>query len=95
MLVASGAALLGLYGYTSYAPTKFAVRGLAEALRSELAPEGIAVSVVYPPDTDTPGYREELRHRSAITHRLARLRRAAPADAVAEAIWRGSCASAS
>ena len=41
VLVASGAALIGLYGYTSYAPSKFAVRGLAEALRSELAPEGI------------------------------------------------------
>ena len=61
VLVASGAALIGLYGYTSYAPSKFAVRGLAEALRSELVPEGIGVSVVYPPDTDTPGYRAELR----------------------------------
>ena len=71
VLVASAAALIGLYGYSSYAPSKFAVRGLAEALRSELAPEGIGVSVVYPPDTDTPGYREELRHRSALSSRLA------------------------
>jgi NAD(P)-dependent dehydrogenase (short-subunit alcohol dehydrogenase family) len=43
VMVASGAALVGLYGYTSYAPSKFAVRGLAEALRSELVPEGVAV----------------------------------------------------
>ena len=64
VMVASATALLGLYGYTSYAPSKFAVRGLAEALRSELAPDGVAVSVVYPPDTDTPGYREEARTRS-------------------------------
>lgn len=89
VLVASGAALIGLYGYTSYAPTKFAVRGLAEALRSELVPEGVAVSVVYPPDTDTPGYREELRQRCAITHRLAASGGLLSADAVAEAIWRG------
>ena len=38
VLVASGAALIGLYGYSSYAPSKFAVRGLAEALRSEFVP---------------------------------------------------------
>jgi 3-dehydrosphinganine reductase len=71
VLVASGAALIGLYGYSSYAPSKFAVRGLAEAVRSEFVPESIAISVVYPPDTDLPGYGEELRHRSESSDRLA------------------------
>ena len=82
-------ALIGLYGYSSYAPSKFAVRGLAEALRSELAPDGIGVSVVYPPDTDTPGYREELRHRSALSSRLAASGGLMSADAVAAAILHG------
>jgi 3-dehydrosphinganine reductase len=58
VLISSGAGLLGIYGLTAYSPTKFAVRGLAEALRSELAPDGIGVSVVYPPDTDTPQLHE-------------------------------------
>jgi 3-dehydrosphinganine reductase len=89
VLIASGAALIGLYGFSSYAPSKFAVRGLAEALRSELAPEGVAVSVVYPPDTDTPGYREELRHRPEISHRLAATGGLMSAEAVAAAIFRG------
>jgi 3-dehydrosphinganine reductase len=89
VLVASGAALIGLYGYTSYAPSKFAVRGLAEALRSELVPEGVAVSVVYPPDTDTPGYREEVRLRPEVTRRLAATGGLMTADAVAAAILRG------
>lgn len=89
MLLASGAALLGLYGYTACAPAKFAVRGLAEALRRELAPDGIGVSVIYPPDTDTPGYREELRHRSALTRRLAASGGLMTAGAVAAAILRG------
>ena len=89
VLVASGAALIGLYGYTSYAPSKFAVRGLAEALRSELVPEGIGVSVVYPPDTDTPGYRAELAARPAITSRLAAAGGLMTADQVADAIMRG------
>ena len=89
VLVASGAALVGLYGLAAYAPSKFALRGLGEALRSDLLPEGIAVSVVYPPDTDTPGYREELRHRSAITSILAGAGGLMTADQVAQAILRG------
>lgn len=59
VLVSSGAGLVGLFGYTPYAPSKFALRGLAEALRGELKPAGIAVTIVYPPDTDTPQLIEE------------------------------------
>jgi len=54
VLISSGAGLVGLLGYTPYAPSKFAVRGLAEALRAELKPAGVSVTLVYPPDTDTP-----------------------------------------
>lgn len=89
VLVASGAALIGLYGYTSYAPSKFAVRGLAEALRSELSATNIGVSVVYPPDTDTPGFREERRARPEITGRLAAAGGLMTAEQVADAIMRG------
>ncbi|MBE9146508.1 SDR family oxidoreductase [Planktothrix mougeotii] len=54
VLISSGAGLIGIYGYTPYSPTKFALRGLAESLRGELKPLGIQVSIVYPPDTNTP-----------------------------------------
>jgi 3-dehydrosphinganine reductase len=54
VIISSGAGLVGLFGYTSYAPSKFALRGLAESLRAELKPAGIDVTIVYPPDTDTP-----------------------------------------
>jgi 3-dehydrosphinganine reductase len=89
VMISSGAALLGIYGYTAYAPSKFAVRGFAEALRSELAPDGIAVSVVYPPDTDTPQFREEVRLRPEPTSRVAGTAGVLSADRVAEAILRG------
>jgi 3-dehydrosphinganine reductase len=59
VLISSGAGLVGLFGYTPYAPSKFALRGLAEALRGELKPAGVAVTIVYPPDTDTPQLAEE------------------------------------
>lgn len=44
----------GLYGYTAYAASKFAQRGLSDALRYELKPHGIQVSIAFPSDTDTP-----------------------------------------
>jgi 3-dehydrosphinganine reductase len=55
----SAAGQIGLFGYTAYSPTKFALRGLAEALVMEVRPYNITVTVSYPPDTDTPGYKLE------------------------------------
>lgn len=52
--VASGAALVGSFGYSAYSASKHALRGLSDVLRIELKPHHIDVSVVYPPDTDTP-----------------------------------------
>jgi NADP-dependent 3-hydroxy acid dehydrogenase YdfG len=46
--MASMAGLVGTPTYTIYAASKFAVRGFSEALRREVAPWGIRVSVVYP-----------------------------------------------
>ncbi len=53
------AGYFGIMGYTAYAPTKFAIVGLTEALRHELKPYHIDLSVLYPPDTDTPGFERE------------------------------------
>ncbi len=49
------AGFIGVFGYTDYNASKFAVLGFSEALRSELKQYDIAVSVLCPPDTDTPG----------------------------------------
>jgi 3-dehydrosphinganine reductase len=89
VLISSGAGLIGLYGYSAYAPSKFALRGLAEVLRGELKPEGIGLSVVYPPDTDTPQLAEEIRVRPEITGKLAGGARIHSADEVAAAILKG------
>jgi len=59
VLISSGAGLYGFFGYTPYSPSKFALRGLAEALRAELKDTGVHVAIVYPPDTDTPQLVEE------------------------------------
>lgn len=50
---------IGIFGFASYCPTKFALRGYAETLHMELSNSPIHIQVAYPPDTDTPGFMEE------------------------------------
>lgn len=66
-LVSSVAGYTGIYGYTAYAPTKFAMTGLAECLRMEGKPHGIRVTIVFPPDTETPLLEYERAHAPAET----------------------------
>lgn len=53
-LVSSVAGILGVYGYSAYGAAKFGVRGIGEVLLQELKPHKIPVTVLFPPDTDTP-----------------------------------------
>jgi 3-dehydrosphinganine reductase len=57
--VSSMLGFMGIIGFAAYAPSKYALVGLAEVLRHELRPAGLTVSVLYPPDTDTPGLATE------------------------------------
>ncbi|KAL7558042.1 hypothetical protein ACA910_009232 [Epithemia clementina (nom. ined.)] len=59
LFTSSMAGQVGTFGFTSYSPTKFALRGFAEALHMELVSRPISVCVAYPPDTDTPGFEAE------------------------------------
>jgi 3-dehydrosphinganine reductase len=88
-MVSSGAGLVGAYGYTPYAPTKFALRGLAEALRQEFKPKGIAVSISYPPDTDTPQLAAENATKPEETKRMTGIAKIWSADRVADCILEG------
>lgn len=63
----SVAGFLGVFGYADYSISKFGIIGLSEVLRSELEPMNIKVSVLCPPDTDTPGYHEENKTKPAET----------------------------
>lgn len=67
VLVSSTLGLTGMVGYASYAPTKFAVRGLAECLRQELLPHGISVHIYYVATINSPGYEAENATKPKVT----------------------------
>lgn len=52
--ISSVAGIIGVFGYTPYCSSKFAINGLTEALRFELKPEGVTVHLVCPPEFDSP-----------------------------------------
>ena len=87
--VSSVAGFLGIYGYTGYSAAKYAVMGFTEALRFEMKPHGISVSVVCPPDTDTPGLTLEKEMRPPETDVIAGNIKAIPPEKVAKAIVSG------
>ncbi|MCX7982352.1 MAG: SDR family oxidoreductase [Syntrophales bacterium] len=69
--ISSVAGFIGVFGYTAYGASKYAVRGFSDALRAELKPKGIGVSIVFPPDTDTPQLAYENRLKPPETKALA------------------------
>lgn len=89
MVVSSGAGLIGLHGYTAYCASKSALVGFVEALRLESRPHGIAVSICFPPDTDTPQLAEELKLRPPEAVAMMGTAGLWSAEAVARRIVRG------
>ena len=90
VFIASGAAFAGLFGYSAYSPSKFAVRGLAECLRVELKPHGISVTLVCPGDTNTPQLATELLERPKVTNILSKTGHVLSADQVAASLVQGA-----
>jgi 3-dehydrosphinganine reductase len=87
--ISSMAGLLGVYGYSAYGASKFAVRGFSDALRSELKMQGIRLSIVFPPDTDTPQLTYENQFKPEITKEISGTSGALSAEKVAEIIVNG------
>ncbi|MBX7059662.1 MAG: SDR family NAD(P)-dependent oxidoreductase [Leptospirales bacterium] len=67
LVVSSLAGLTAIYGYSAYSAAKFGVVGMMHSLRQELAPLGIQLGLVCPPDVDTPGLQQENRSKPAET----------------------------
>ena len=59
VFVSSMGGQLGVYGYSAYGASKFALRGFAEAIQMELAAHNVWVTLAHPADTATPGFDRE------------------------------------
>ena len=87
--VSSLAGLVAIYGYSAYAPSKFALAAFSEVLRQELRPYGIRVAACFPPDTDTPQLAAENVTKPPETRALAGNASLLSAEAVADALLAG------
>jgi 3-dehydrosphinganine reductase len=87
--ISSMAGFMGVFGYAAYGSAKYAIRGYSEVLRAEMKPHGIAVSVVFPPDTDTPQLAYENQFKPMETRELAGNAGVMSAETVAESILKG------
>lgn len=88
-LVASMAGLVSSYTYGAYSASKFGVVGLAGVLRVELKPLGISVSVVCPPEIDTPMVVEELKTMHPVARELKDFAGSLSLDEAMPQIWAG------
>ncbi|KAJ9594242.1 hypothetical protein L9F63_014331, partial [Diploptera punctata] len=84
VIVGSQASLLGIYGLSAYSSTKFALRGLAEALHMEAKPYNISVTLCLPPDTDTPGFANEEKSKPMETRLISQTAGLVPPQVVAK-----------
>jgi 3-dehydrosphinganine reductase len=84
VLCSSMAGQVGVFGFTAYAPTKFALRGFAECLHAELCNSPIHVQLAYPPDTDTPCFKLENETKPVETNLISEVGGLSQPDDVAK-----------
>lgn len=89
VFVASMAGLVGCYGYSAYCASKYGVVGLAEVLRIELVSRAIDVSVVCPPEVETPLVVAERKSRPRQTGALKLMAGTLPVEYAVAQIRRG------
>jgi 3-dehydrosphinganine reductase len=71
--IALASSMLGffsLYGWSGYSASKFAIAGLAQALRQEMKLFNVDVSLHYYPSTDTPGFEQENKDKDPIVYQM-------------------------
>lgn len=88
-MISSMGGLVGVYGYSAYSAAKFGVTGFAEVLRCELKPHKIPVTLLVPPNMDTPGYAREIEVEPAETKAINGIAKTRSPEEVARLFVRG------
>lgn len=84
--ISSMGGIIGGFGYSAYSGSKFALTGFTDVLRAELKHHGVQVSIVFPPDVDTPQLAYEDPFKPPETRALAGTMHPMSPDKVAEII---------
>ena len=87
--ISSVAGLIGMFGYTTYSTTKYALVGFSECLRSELKRFNIKVILVCPPEVKTPFIEEEAKTLPPEARMVKNLAGLLTPEQAAKAIVRG------
>ena len=87
--ISSQAGFLGVFGYSAYGASKYAIRGFSDVLRAEMKPLGIKVAIVFPPDTQTPQLDYEEALKPPETKAIAGNAKVLTAEQVAQSILKG------
>ncbi|GAA5877984.1 hypothetical protein JCM8547_000932 [Rhodosporidiobolus lusitaniae] len=89
VLTGSVLSMMSFAGYSSYSPSKYAIRGLAEALRSELLLYGISVHLFLPASIFSPGFEYEQSVKPALTKKIEGPDEGVTPDKCAEELIKG------
>ncbi|MGD0279897.1 MAG: SDR family oxidoreductase [Smithella sp.] len=87
--ISSMAGLIGMFGYSLYSATKYALVGFSECLRSELKLFNINVTLVCPPEVKTPFIEEESKNLPPEGRAVKNLAGLLKPETVARAVIRG------
>lgn len=86
--ISSQAGQVGVFGYSAYSASKFALRGLAETLQLELRPHNIGITISFPPDTDTEAFHIENENKPEETKLISETAGLFSAEYVAKSIMK-------
>ncbi|KJA26531.1 hypothetical protein HYPSUDRAFT_36242 [Hypholoma sublateritium FD-334 SS-4] len=89
VLVSSTLGYMSFVGWASYSPGKHALRGLADALHSELMLYGIDVHIYFPATMYTPGFEEEGKTKPQITRTIESTDEGVTPEQAAQALYKG------
>ncbi|GAA6064495.1 hypothetical protein JCM10212_002383 [Sporobolomyces blumeae] len=89
VLTSSVLAMMSFTGYSTYSPSKYAIRGLAESLRNELILYGIKVHLFLPATIFSPGFEKEQLLKPAITKKIEGPDEGLSPDEVAKRLIKG------
>ena len=87
--VSSVAGLIPIFGLSDYSASKSAVVAFSRVLKRELKPYGIAVSVLVPTDTDTPGFQAENKTKPIETKVISSWSKVVSPDFIAQGLMKG------